>query len=134
MQDESAMLAYATLAEISQRKQQFPQRDKFLLLTGITACRAGWLEIAARCRALVLDNNPVHLVRRFDSLPDALRSSEFDSFYKQLLRFCPYEKAEHLLSLAGAEPFSEKAKSNSGDFVQALLDSPLWKVKPDGGE
>ena len=91
------MTAFARLAEISQQKQQFPQRDKFLLLAGIAACHAGWLDIAQQCRAIVLEHNPQHLVGRYPTFPDAIRSDNFETFHKSLERFCTFEKAEHLL-------------------------------------
>jgi hypothetical protein len=128
MRDDSAMLAFAKLAEISQQKQQFPQRDKFLLLTAIAACHVGDLEIAGRCRDLVLANNSAHLIRRFDSIPVALRSSEFDSFRNQLQRFCSYEKAEHLLAQLGEPLPVDDDESQSRSVVSELLDSPLWNT------
>jgi hypothetical protein len=95
---ERAMLIYARLAAISQEKQQLAGRDKFLILTGAEACRAGWPEVAARCRELVHANNPAHLLNRFETFPSALRDEEFVIFLKQLERFCTHEKGEHLLS------------------------------------
>jgi hypothetical protein len=93
---ESAMLAYARLAEVSQRKNQLLGRDKLLVLAAAAACRAGWLEVAARCRELVLEHNAAHLLGNFATVPDALRSSEFDPLLKQLERLCGYERAEFL--------------------------------------
>lgn len=95
---ERAMLMYARLAALSQERQQLGGRDKFLILTGAEACRAGWPEVAERCRETVLANNPAHLIHRYPSFPAALRDEEFNTFLKQLERFCTHEKAEHLLS------------------------------------
>lgn len=95
---ERAMLIYARLAALSQEKQQLGGRDKFLILTGAEACRAGWPEVAERCREMVLANNAAHLLNRYSSFPAALRDEEFATFLKQLERFCTHEKAEHLLS------------------------------------
>lgn len=126
MRDDSAMLAFAKLAEISQQRRQFPQRDKFLLLTAISACYVGDLEIADRCRDLVLANNPAHMIRRFDSIPAALRSSDFRTFHNQLRRFCSYEKAEHLLTQLGELPPDDDDESQRRAVVQDLLQSPVW--------
>lgn len=101
---ERAMLAYATLARISAEKQQLDGRDRFLILAGAAACRAGWLEVAARCRELVLAHNPHHLLAGHSSFPDAVRSDEFAPFLRQLERNCGYERAEHLLREVGIEP------------------------------
>ncbi len=128
MQDEAATIAFARLAEISQQKRQFTQRDKFLLLTGISACRSGWIEIAARCRELVLAHNPAHLIRRFDSLPDALRSEDFEAFRRQLDRFCTFEKAEHLLSEMGSTVISEHDIETAGETLKQLFESTDWET------
>ena len=50
-----------------------------------------------RRREIVLANNPQHLIRKYASLPDALRSENFKVFHAQLDRFCTFEKAEYLL-------------------------------------
>lgn len=98
---EQAMLAYLKLAAVSHEKRQFPGRDRFLLLAGTEACRSGLLDVAETCRELVLQSNSRHMVRRYDTLMDALRDAEFQPFVKQLERFCPVERAEHLLSELG---------------------------------
>ena len=120
---ERAMLAYARLAAISQQKQQLPGRDKFLILAGAAACRAGWLDVAARCRELVLGHNPQHLLGENASFPDALRSPEFEPFLKQLRRQCGYERAEHLLGELGIDPAvpAERDQTSAGDYALGLL-------------
>lgn len=95
---EQAMLAYAKLAAISQQKRQLLGRDKLLILTGAAACRAGWPDVAARCRELVIGNNSAHLVGRSETFADAMRTEEFEPLLKRLERMCSYEKAEHFLS------------------------------------
>jgi len=45
----------------------------------------------------VITHNPQHWIRRYPTLPDAIRSEEFASFQTQLAQFCTFEKAEHLL-------------------------------------
>lgn len=118
---ESAMLVYARLARLAHAKGQSLGRDKFLLLAGIAACRAGWPDIGQLCRSLVLQHNPRHLVGRYASLPDALRSDEFAAFDKRLARWCPYEKAEHLLRELGLSARSAAAERTAGETVRAQL-------------
>ena len=43
---ELAMLAFARLARISHDKHQATGRDRFLLLAGERACKAGWPDVA----------------------------------------------------------------------------------------
>lgn len=94
---ELAMLAYARLARLSDEKQQAPGRDRFLVLAGYEACLAGWLEVATRCRELVLCTNRQHLLGKTDSFPDTIRDPASRTFFRQLENFCPFEQAEHLL-------------------------------------
>ena len=94
---ELAMLAYARLARLSHEKQQAPGRDRFLVLAGYQACQAGWLEVAVRCRELVLRTNPQHLLGKADSFPDTIRDPASRTLFRQLDTFCPFEQAEHLL-------------------------------------
>ena len=121
---ERAMLAYVTLARISAEKQQLDGRDRFLILAGAAACRAGWLDVAARCRELVLAHNPHHLLGAHSSFPDALRSEEFDPFLKQLERNCGDERAEHLLRELGVEPLvADTPESDAGRAALRMLNS-----------
>jgi len=121
---EAAMLAYAQLAEVSQRKNQLLGRDKLLVLTGAAACRAGWPDVAARCRQLVLEHNHAHLLRNFSTFADALRSEDFAPLLKQLERLCNYEQAEFLVSdLDLSTPSSEVDEKGAGQIALDLLSS-----------
>lgn len=94
---ELAMLAYARLARISHEKQQQPGRDRFLVLAGFEACQAGWLDVAARCRELVLVTNPRHLLGKTESFPESIRDEANRTYFTNLESFCTFEQAEHLL-------------------------------------
>ena len=91
------MLAFARLASESGQRQQPTGQVRFLILTGIAACRAGWSSISKRSRERVLALNPNHLLGNYESMEVALRDAEFASFLTHLDRFCTFEKAEHLL-------------------------------------
>ncbi len=93
-----AMIWYLELAKLSQARRQFAGSDRFLILAGAAACRAGFLEVAEICRARVLRNNPRHMLSRWATFPEALRNEDFAPFHHQLERFCSVEKAESLLS------------------------------------
>ena len=84
---ERAMLSYAQLSVLSQQKGQLPSRDKFLILTAVSGCRAGWPAVAERCRELVLSHNPAHLIGHSTTFIAAMRSVDFETFLKQLERF-----------------------------------------------
>lgn len=91
------MLNYLKLASASAGRNQPLGRDRFLVLAGEAACRAGLLDVAARCRELVVRENRRHLLGRFATFPDALRDADFEPLIKHLKRLCPAEQAEFLL-------------------------------------
>jgi hypothetical protein len=127
---ERAMLAYVQLADVSRERQQSLGADKFLVLAGAAACRAGWPDVAERCRCLVAADNPNHLVCKFPSFADAMRSSDFQPFLKQLERLIGYERAEHLLRELDLKP-QPPAETAVGTWCLGLLSDPHWESAPD---
>lgn len=99
---EIAMLTFARLAKISHETPHPVGRDRFLLLAGREACLAGWLEVADRCRTLILAGNAHHFLSHSESFPDALRDPANDSYFAIFDSFCSFEQAEYLLSKNGA--------------------------------
>jgi hypothetical protein len=94
---EAAMSVYCQLAVISHQKQQSQVRDRFLLLAGVEACRAGWPEVAACCHQKLIASNPAHQAHRFATMAEALRNEEFQQLVVHWERYCPFEKAEAML-------------------------------------
>jgi len=121
MNHESAMLAYVRLADVSQRKQQLIGRDKLLVLAAAAACRAGWIDVGQRCRELVLEHNPAHLIGTFPTAADAVRSSDFTPLLNQLERMCGYERAEFLVSELDLEARPEDGARDAGQIALSLL-------------
>lgn len=115
------LLNYVKLAALSAGKGQPLGRDRFLVLAGAAACHAGLLDVAARCRELVLHDNPRHLISRFDSFPDALRSEEFTPLLKHLQRLCPLEQAEYLLQSNVVADDSPPPDEPPAETARALL-------------
>ena len=126
---ERAMLAYVRLADVSQARRQAFGADKFLVLAGAAACRAGWPDVAERCRQLISADNPNHLVSRFAGFPDAMRSPDFQTYLKQMERFVGYERAEHLLRALNLElePPPAEAAEGAGNWCLTLLSAPHWQ-------
>ena len=110
-----ALSAYLQLAAISHARGQWLPRNKFLIMAGASACIAGWLTVAERCRELVRAHSPNHLLGHYPTFPDALKSAEFQTYYKQLKKFCSTERAEHLLLGQGyqLEPATEASANQS---------------------
>ncbi len=117
------MLAYVRLADVSQRKRQLLGRDKLLVLAAAAACRAGWADVAARCRQLVIEHNPAHLIGRFPTVAEALRSDEFETLVRRLQRLCGYERAEFLVNDLRLEPLDvpEGGDTGAGQIALSLL-------------
>src|SRR6516165_2833139 len=87
MDHSSAMLAFVKLAGVSQARQQLGPRDKFLVLAGVAASRAGHAAVAQRCRELLLAHNPSHLLKRYGTIEQALEAEEFTTYLRQTARF-----------------------------------------------
>ena len=95
---EEAMQVYVQLVAICDQKRQPQVRDRLLLLAGVEACRAGWLEVAESCHRRLVASNPAHQAHRFANFPDALRDSDFQKLVQHWERYCPFEKAEAMLA------------------------------------
>ncbi len=126
---ELRMCAYVQLACLSHEKQQALPRDRFLLLAGTEACRAGWLDVAERCRELLLASNPYHQAAKFASLPVALRDAGFQQLVTQHERRCPAERAEHLLKELGLEPRGDQPEIPRGDRMLSCLHEIVIAVR-----
>ena len=129
------MLTFVKLAGVSQSRDQLAPRDKFLVLAGVAASRAGHAAVAQRCRELLLAHNPAHLLKRYETIEQALGDVEFEAYLRQVSRFCSYEKAEHLLSQLDISTELPKlsAKLSAEEYALLLLGhSPGWKPATSG--
>jgi hypothetical protein len=115
------LLNYVKLAALSAGKGQPLGRDRFLVLAGAAACHAGLLDVAERCRELVVQDNPQHLIGRFDSFPDAMRSEDFTPLLKHLQRLCPVEQAEYLLQSNVVADATAPSDEPPAETARALL-------------
>lgn len=121
MNEDRATLMFARLAAVAAERGQSAGRDRFLILAGIAATRAGWPAVAARCHHLVTTSAPRHLLGRYASFAEALRDPDFEQFCRQLRRFCSPERAEHLLNELGLAPEPDAAEPDSEDDVLRIL-------------
>jgi len=115
---------YLHLARASRLRRQPLVRAKLLILAGVHAEEMGLAQIAALCRHRVLSQNPRHLVRRWPTVGEALRTEAFQSHVKQLRRRYSPEKVEHMLASLGIEMGRERAAYFSDtEYAAALLDT-----------
>lgn len=115
---------YLHLARASRLRRQPLVRAKLLILAGVQAEEMGLDQISALCRHRVLAQNPRHLVRRWPTVGEALRTEAFQSHVKQLRRSYSPEKVEHMLASLGIEMGRERAAYFSDtEYAAALLDT-----------
>ncbi|MBX3440342.1 MAG: hypothetical protein KF861_22825, partial [Planctomycetaceae bacterium] len=96
----------------------------------IFATRAGWPDVAARCRQLIVSRNPKHLMVRFESFASALRDNDFAPFARRVKRFCPPERAEHLLSQMSVETRDPNGERTAGEIVLSLFNEQFPESIP----
>ena len=118
---ELAMAAFAKLARISYEKNQPVGCDRFLSLTAKSACCAGVLTVAERCRDLVAINNAHHVLAKANSCVEAVRDKINAAFFQSLDRFCSFERAEFLL-----QNLDESAEVTN---AQAAAESELAQIR-----
>src|SRR5690606_35399157 len=121
MNEDHETLLFCRLAVVSAERGQPAGRDRFLILAGISATRAGWPAVAARCHQLVTARAPRHLLNRYPSFADALRDPEFEPFSRQVRRSCSPERAEHLLAELGRFPSPSASGEVTAEHVLELL-------------
>jgi len=118
---ETAMCAYVQLATLSDEKQQTLVRDRFLLLAGVEACRAGWLDVADRCREKLVASNPAHQINQHATMAVGLRDTDFQQLVARWERYCPFEQAEHMLRQLGLTPEGDQPEISRGERMMQLL-------------
>src|SRR4051812_7238868 len=94
----SALLdLYLNLAKLSEEQHRPQHRERFLALAASAANDAGDAGVADACRSMIVDANPMHTFRRFNSAEEALGAVEVAEYILSLRRLYPFEKAEFLL-------------------------------------
>jgi hypothetical protein len=88
---------YLRLAHVYKSRMQLPDRDRCLVLAASCAGLLKLKPVAKFCRAMVLQNNPGHMLRRWETMDEALQDDDFHVFLKQLGRRFPVEKGESIL-------------------------------------
>jgi hypothetical protein len=126
---------YLHLAAASQRRRRPHARDRMLIIAGSIAARMELEPVAANCRHLVLQHNPNHLVRRWESFAAALMDEDFLCLLKQLQRRYPQEKAERMLQTLGIELGNERAAYYSDlEYAAALMGTTPEQLQQRFGE
>ncbi|MFN8857398.1 MAG: hypothetical protein ACK50P_17670 [Planctomycetaceae bacterium] len=129
---ETRLLVYAQLAATAQSRGQLAPRDRFLVQAGMAALQSGSPPLAERCRELILQHNPHHLLHRYVSFQVAAAAADFQAFVRQLDRNHPYERAEHLLLGLGlsGDPSALPTGISPLDQAARLLGSSISDRQP----
>lgn len=122
---------YLHLARAFWRKKQMSDRDRLLILAGVASNELRLKKISAYCRALILENNHGHMIRRWENFSAALEDSDFLHLFKQICRKFPMEKAESVLDNFGIELANERDTYYSdNEYAAAIIGVRLdWLEK-----
>ena len=116
------LAVYLHLANAAGKKLRMPDRDRLLVIAAVRASEMRLEAIAHYCRRLILKNNPGHMLRKWDSVKEAVEDPDFLVFLKQVLRRYPIEKAETMLAELGIERGNERAAYYTDqEYAAALL-------------
>lgn len=102
------LATYLHLAKAAWKRRQMQDRDRLLVISGFIATRMKLERISNHCRKLILENNPGHMIRKWQNFAVAIEDSDFQHFLKQMQRRFPQEKAEVLLANLGIDRANEK--------------------------
>ena len=112
---------YLHLARASELRRRPLVRDRLLVIAAAAASQQELPRIAALCRGKILEHNPGHMLRRWNSVGAALADDDFDPYLKQLQRRFPPEKAEQMLQSLGVVIERERdAYYNDEEYAAAI--------------
>lgn len=125
------VVLYLELARAAEWRQKRFVRDKLLVLAAAEAARLGRHQLAGFCRRRVLEHNPGHMLRDWESVSLALADERFQTYLRRVEAAFPPEKAELIArslelalprvretALAAAD--HQLAADNRGDPLRAL--------------
>src|SRR5579875_3384682 len=93
----TAQQVYKELADWYERQGQAAMRDRFLILSAEAAFSAGNRDEAERLRQRLLQGNPHHMLKPFNSFAQALQSTNIQIYIHDLQVNYPPQTAEDLL-------------------------------------
>jgi hypothetical protein len=133
MAPEEAARTYKQLAIGYGRLGDAPMRDRFLVLAADAWHAAGKRGEAEQTRHQLLQANPHHLLKPYDSLGHALESTDVRNYVEGLRRHYPPEQAAKLLrelGAGGAPRTDGKAPAAPGPEAKKIIDAPI-SLKPE---
>lgn len=124
------MAAYLKLAQAYRSRSLLPDRDRALLLAAVNASLLQMHPLAELCRKMILQNNPGHMLRKFESVAEATKDSDFHAFAKQIRRKIPYEKAGLIMADLDYQINIRKSDyTTESEYAAALLGVDVAWIK-----
>jgi len=112
---------YRELAEREAERGATQMRDRFLLLAADAALTAGQSDEAEQLRKQLVEANPHHLIRPYESFAEAMKAPEVYSYIADLRdTYAPEEAEQKLQALRDGEPGDQAAEK------------PLRPASPNG--
>lgn len=116
------LVLFVRLAQGFKQRLKLQDRDRALVIAASCAAVNQMPSIAAFCRQLVLKNNAGHMLRRWDTMDEALQDYDFIHFLKQVRRKLPVEGAESMLIETGYEDdVCRKDYGSDKSYVAAVM-------------
>jgi hypothetical protein len=132
---DQTVRVYRELAENYGRQGQTQMRDRFLFLAADAAFSAGQPDEADNLRNRLLQHNPHHLLKPFNSFSDAMKSVDIRNYLAALKRSHPFEQAEHHLETmgrtAGAAQSAGASKQSPGGIADEIK---VFRLKDLNGD
>lgn len=123
------LAVYLHLARASGLRRRPQVRDRLLVLAAVAAAKSGLPRIAAHCREDVLRSNPRHLVRRWNTVADALRDPDFQHFLNHLEKRYSLEAADRMMQNLAIDRARERETYYSDEeYAAALLGSSIEQL------
>jgi hypothetical protein len=97
------LIVYLRVAQAFKNRLRMSDRDRALVLAGISATSLQMTSIADFCRQLILQHNHGHMLRKYPSFAAALEDADFEVFLKQVRRKLTPEQAEAQIITLGYE-------------------------------
>lgn len=116
------LILFLRLAQAFKDRLLLPDRDRALVLAASCAELNQMPPVAEFCRQLILQNNHGHMVRKWTSMAEALKDSDFLHFLRQIQRKLPIEVAECKLAEIGYQCDVKREDYDSDQaFVAAVM-------------
>jgi len=91
------LILYLRLSQAFKERRKMQERDKALVIGGTCAAIMEMKTIAKFCRSVVLQRNRGHMLKRWETISEALEYEDYQLLLKQIKKKLPEETAIELL-------------------------------------